>query len=115
MWSSRRALVKIEVADERVTLIPLPASYVPPGGQDHEVYLAFDPKSRTVLIPNNVDMGGSPLAGLGLYRVDAGTWEWLPVPAAVVGSVWGFDEASGTLIGIGKRMQPSAYFLYKNR
>jgi len=26
--------------------------------------------------------------------------------------VWGFDEATGALLGIGKRAQPSAYFLY---
>ena len=49
----------------------------------------------------------------GLVAVDSGQWEWETVPPVVSGSVWGFDENAGALIGIGKRVQPSAYFLYK--
>lgn len=115
VWSSPRALVKITLSDGHVTSIPLPAAYVTPYDQSEEVYLAFDPQSRTILIPNSEGMGNVSLAGLGIYHVDTGAWEWEPVPASVMGSVWGFDEASGTLIGIGKRVQPSAYFLYKYR
>jgi len=64
-------------------------------------------------VPNNVDMGISPLNGLGIYKADARTWEWQAVPQAVVGSVWGFDENTGALIGIGKRAAPSSYYLFK--
>jgi hypothetical protein len=35
------------------------------------------------------------------------------VPKTVAGSVWGFDEATGAMIGVGKRSEPFAYFLYK--
>ena len=81
---------------------------------DFEQYLAFDPINRLVLYPNAPDMGAtSPLSGLGIYHVDTGAWEWQSVPASVTGSVWGFDESVGTLIGIGKRVGPSAYYLYK--
>jgi hypothetical protein len=110
--SQSRALVRIALSTAAVTMLPLPSQYIAPPG-DHEVYLAFDPVRREVLVPNNVDMGVSPLNGLGIYKADAGTWTWEAVPATVTGSVWGFDEATGALIGIGKRVQPSAYFLYK--
>ena len=73
----------------------------------------FDPGNRVLLVPNNVDMGAAPLNGLGIYHVDTGQWEWEAVPTAVTGSVWGFDEEVGAMIGIGKRVQPFAYFLYK--
>jgi hypothetical protein len=102
----------VKLADGSVTTSPLPTSYVAPPG-DHEVYLAFDPINRVLFVPNNPDMGQSPLIGLGIYHVDSGQWEWEAVPPAVFGSVWGFDENTGALIGIGKRVQPSAYFLYK--
>jgi hypothetical protein len=115
VWSSPRALIRITLADGRVTSIPLPASYILPYAGDHEVYLAFDPQSRTILIPNSEGMGQTSLAGLGLYHVDTNQWEWESVPAAVMGSVWGFDEATGALLGIGKRSPPYAYFLYKYR
>ena len=98
-------------------MLPLPAQYVAPLG-DAEVYLAFDPGSRVILVPNGLDMGKTTLNGLGIYHADTGTWEWESVPAAVTGSVWGFDENVGALIGIGKRVTPpasSAYFLYKYR
>jgi hypothetical protein len=108
-------LIKIKLSTGGVTSIPLPPQYAPPAGGDHEVYLAFDPGNRVVLVPNNADMGASPLKGLGIYHVDTGRWEWEAVPAAVTGSVWGFDEGVGALIGIGKRVQPFAYFLYKYR
>jgi hypothetical protein len=110
--SQRRLLIQVKLADGSVTTSPLPASYAAPPG-DHEVYLAFDPINRVLFVPNNPDMGQSPLIGLGIYHVDSGQWEWEAVPPAVFGSVWGFDENTGALIGIGKRVQPSAYFLYK--
>jgi hypothetical protein len=110
--SQARRLVRVSLVDGTVTSSALPAQYVAPP-TDHEVYLAFDPTNRVVLVPNNVDMGLSPLNGLGIYKADSASWEWQTVPAAVVGSVWGFDENTGALIGIGKRVSPSAYFLYK--
>ncbi len=51
--------------------------------------------------------------GLGIYLVDAGQWEWETVRRTVMGSVWGFDETTGAMIGIGKRSEPYAYFLSK--
>jgi hypothetical protein len=98
-----------------VTAIPLPAAYVVPGDSSQEVYLAFDSVNRVVVVPNNTGMGQSPIVGLGLYAVDAGTWTWETVPTAVWGSVWGYDEQVGALVGIGKRQSPTAYFLYKVR
>jgi hypothetical protein len=111
--SSSPTLVRVSLVDGSVTTIPLPVQYKQPVAGDHEVYLAFDPVNRVVFMPNNFDMGNSPLTGLGIYHVDTGQWEWEAVPAAAFGSVWGFDENSGALIGIGKRVSPSAYFLYK--
>jgi hypothetical protein len=35
------------------------------------------------------------------------------VPEAVWGSVWGFDENIGAMIGIGKRVWGTSYFIYK--
>ena len=113
VWSPVRALIKVSLVNGAVKTLPLPAQYVLPAGSDHEVYLAFDPGHRVILIPNNFDMGTAPLNGLGIYHVDTGAWDWQAVPPAVFGSVWGFDEAVGALIGIGKRVFPSAYFLYK--
>ena len=107
------ALVGVRLTDSAIQVIPLPSQYALPAGADHEVYTVFDPINRVVLVPNNTNMGQAPLAGLGIYHVDTGQWEWEAVPAAVVGSVWGFDEATGAMIGIGKRSQPYAYFLYK--
>jgi hypothetical protein len=77
------------------------------------MYLVFDSINRVVMIPNNLDMGGEPIAGLGIYHVDSGQWEWESVPPAVIGSAWGFDENLGVFVGIGKRSQPYAYFLWK--
>ena len=107
------ALMGVRLTDGAVRVIPLPLQYTPPGGTDQEVYTVFDPINRIVLVPNNTLMGQAPLRGLGIYHVDTGQWEWEPVPASVMGSVWGFDEATGAMIGIGKRSQPYAYFLYK--
>ncbi len=112
-WSSPKALVKVSLKNGSASSIPLPPQYAQPAGQDHEVYLAFDPGNRVVLVPNNFDMGTSPIKGLGIYHVDTGQWEWEAVPPTVFGSVWGFDEATGAIIGIGKRAQPFAYFLYR--
>jgi hypothetical protein len=108
------ALIKVDLATAMLTQIPLPAGYVSPP-PDHEVYLAFDPQNRVVILPNNVDMGGLPLNGLGLYWVDTDVWEWESVPAEVMGGVWGFDEHAGALVGVGKHVPPYAYFLYKVR
>jgi hypothetical protein len=107
------ALIKVSLIDGTVTPILLPSSYVPPGDGSQEVYLAFDPINRLVMIPNNTGMGQSPILGLGLYHADTGIWEWQPVPSWVWGSVWGFDEATGQLIGIGKRTIPTAYYTYR--
>ena len=65
------------------------------------------------MIPNNYDMGSSPLQGLGFYHVDTGLFEWEAVPAPDYGSAWRFDESVGALIGIGKRASPYSTFLYK--
>ena len=89
--------------------IPLPWLYAP---FDGEVYLVFDPIKRVVLIPNNTSMGES-VQGLGIYHVDSAVWEWEPVPANVVGSLWSFDEGLGVLVGMGKRVSPYAYYLYQ--
>jgi hypothetical protein len=110
--SQGRNVIKVGLKAASLTQIPLPSQYVAPPG-DHEVYLAFDPGNRVLMVPNNVDMGLSALNGLGIYHVDTGRWEWEASPAAVIGGVWGFDEATGAMIGIGKRSQPFAYFLYK--
>jgi hypothetical protein len=110
--SQGRNVIKVNLKDASLTQIRLPSQYVAPP-PDHEVYLAFDPVNRVLIIPNNVDMGQSTLNGLGVLHVDSAVWEWEAVPSAVMGSVWGFDEDAGALIGIGKRAQPSAYFLYK--
>ena len=90
--------------------ILLPWPYVP---YDGEVYLAFDPIRRLVLVPNNTSMGG-PIKGLGIYHVDTGVWEWERVPASVGGSLWGFDESVGALVGVGTRSAPYAYYLYQH-
>jgi hypothetical protein len=108
-------LVKVDLRKGGVTRIPIPSQYKRMEGLATDVYLAFDPGSRQVLIPNNYDMGGSPLQGLGFYQVDTGQWAWEAVPAEVWGSAWGFDESVGALIGIGKRSPPYATFLYKPR
>src|SRR3990167_8913143 len=110
--SQGRKVIKVSLATAAVTQIPLPSQYVAPPG-DHDVYLAFDPGTRVLFVPNNVDMGQSALNGLGILHVDTGVWEWEAVPPTVTGSVWGFDEHAGALLGIGKRATPSAYFLYK--
>ena len=109
--SPGRKVIKVRLKNASVTQIPLPPQYVAPP-EDHEIYLVFDPGNRVLMVPNNRDMGESTLNGLGIYHVDTGRWEWEAVPAAVVGSVWGFDGATGAMIGIGKRSQPFAYFLY---
>jgi hypothetical protein len=106
------ALIKVSLVNEAVTVFPLPAQYqLPEAGA--EVYLVFDNINRVVLIPNNFGMGQTPLFGLGIYHVDTGAWEWEAVPNTIVASVWGFDEATGAMIGVGKRYEPFAYFLYK--
>jgi hypothetical protein len=107
------ALMRVGLTNGAVRVIPLPPQYTPPGATDHEVYTVFDSINRVILVPNNTSMGETPLRGLGLYHVETGQWEWESVPAAVMGSVWGFDEATGAMIGIGKRSPPYAYFLYK--
>lgn len=108
-----RALIKVSLTDGSTTVIPLPAQYAPPADQSQEVYLAFDPINRLVLVPNNIGMGQSPIQGLGIYHADTGQWEWEAVPEAVWGSVWGFDENIGAMIGIGKRAWGTSYFIYK--
>jgi hypothetical protein len=107
------ALIKVSLTNGAVTAIPLPPQYRLPDTGGTEVYLVFDSINRVVLVPNNFGMGQTPLFGLGIYQVDAGSWEWEPVPNTVVASVWGFDEATGAMIGVGKRYAPYAYFLYK--
>jgi hypothetical protein len=111
-WSAR-ALIKISLTDGTTTAIPLPAPYVLPFDSSNEVYLVFDPVNRMILVPNNRGMGAQPLEGLGVYAVDAGIWTWEAVPTAVWGSVWGFDENTGALLGIGKRQSPTSYYLWK--
>jgi hypothetical protein len=106
-------LIRVSLDGGSVKAIPLPVSYRAPGDSSQEVYLAFDPGNRAVLVPNNTGMGQSPILGLGIYHVDTGQWEWEAVPATVVGAVWGFDEATGAMVGIGKRSEPFAYFLYR--
>ena len=113
VWSTRRALIKVELATGAITPYPLPIQYTPPSAADHEIYLVFDTKHRKVLVPNTQGMGDSPVLGLGIFDVETHVWEWEAVPSAVWGSVWGFDEATGAIIGIGKRSPPHAYFLYK--
>jgi len=112
-WPARGpALIRVSLVDVSVSVILLPSQYVP-APSDSDVYLAFDPVNRVVLVPNNIGMGQSPIQGLGIYRVDTGQWEWEAVPQAVWGSVWGFDENIGAMIGIGKRTSPTAYYMYK--
>ena len=106
-------LAKTSLIDGSTTRIALPPQWVPVEGLGNDIYLAFDPSNRLVLIPNSFGMGGTPLSGLGIYRVDTAVWEWDSVPSAVLGSVWGFDEHLGALVGIGKRVQPYAYYFWK--
>jgi hypothetical protein len=113
IWSPTRAVIRFNLTSGATTVIPLPSQYVRAWDGSAEVYLAFDPNNRVLFVPNNVDMGLSSLAGLGIYHVDTGVWEWEATPPAVFGSVWGFDESAGALVGIGKRVYPTAYFLYK--
>ncbi|MDO8475204.1 MAG: hypothetical protein Q7W02_03230 [Candidatus Rokubacteria bacterium] len=107
------ALIRVSLTDGAVTTLPLPSQYRLPEAGGTEDYLVFDTMHRVLLIPNNFGMGQTPLQGLGVYHVDTGRWEWEAVPRVVVGSVWGFDEASGAMVGIGKRYEPFAYFFYK--
>jgi hypothetical protein len=107
------SLVKVSLTDGSVTTVPLPAQYRQPASGDQEVYLAFDPVNRVIFVPNNYDMGVSPLTGLAMFHVDTLQWEWEAVPPTAFGSVWGFDQDAGALIGIGKRVWPSSYYLYK--
>ncbi len=108
---SRPQLLKVFLdrpGDFHQESIPLPWLYTP---YDGEVYLVFDSINRIVFVPNNTSMGES-LQGLGIYHVDTGVWEWEPVPANVVGSLWSFDESLGVVVGMGKRVPPYAYYLY---
>jgi hypothetical protein len=107
------ALIKVDLNTGATTAILLPATYTQPADQSQEVYLVFDPVNRLVFVPNNTGMGTGPLAGLGIYHVDTGQWEWEAVPAAAYGSVWGFDENLGAMIGIGQRIWGTHYYLYK--
>lgn len=95
--------------DNQQESIPLPWPYVP---YDGEVYLVFDSVKRVVLVPNNTSMGGL-IVGLGIYHVDTRVWEWEAVPPNVGGSLWGFDENLGALVGLGKRQATYAYYLYQ--
>lgn len=109
-----RALVKVQLSNNAVTMIPLPAQYVAPNG-DQDVYLVFDPVRRELFVPSTTNHGLTPPVGIGLYKVDTGVWTWEAVPTMVSGSVWGFDEATNSVIGIGKRTPGgtvSAYYLY---
>jgi hypothetical protein len=106
------SLIRVSLKDGSVTAVPLPPQYRLPDGGGTEDYLVFDTVHRVLLIPNNFGMGQTPIQGLGIYHIDTGKWEWEAVPPAVAGSVWGFDEATGAMIGIGKRYAPFAYFLY---
>jgi hypothetical protein len=107
------ALIKVDLNTGATTAILLPASYTQPTDESQEVYLVFDPVNRLVFVPNNTGMGTGPLAGLGIYHVDTGQWEWEAAPAAAYGSVWGFDENLGAMIGIGQRIWGTHYYLYK--
>ena len=114
MWpATLPALVRVSLVDGSVTSFPLPSQYTPPADGAQDVYLAFDPVNRLVLVPNNIGMGQSPILGLGLFNVDLVSWTWEPVPSDVWGSVWGFDENIGAMIGIGKRAEGTSYFIYK--
>jgi hypothetical protein len=107
-------LAKTRLVDGRTVRIPLPPEWRPVEGYGNDMYLAFDTINRLVLIPNQFGMGTSGLFGLGIYHVDTGAWEWdTKVPPAVQGSVWGFDENLGALVGFGKRTQPYGYFIWK--
>lgn len=112
-WHKPPSLIRVSLKDGSVTVVPLPPQYHLPDGGGTEDYLVFDTIHRVLLIPNNLGMGQTPIQGLGIYHVDTGQWEWEAVPPVVVGSVWGFDEATGAMVGIGKRYPPFAYFLYK--
>jgi hypothetical protein len=104
-------LVKVLLDDPsgKQEFIKLPWPFRPFGG---DAYLAFDPGNRVVFVPNNVNFGGS-LVGLGIYHVDTGVWEWEDTPPEVAASLYGFDEHTGVLVGMGKRSQPFATYLYK--
>jgi hypothetical protein len=112
-WHKPPSLIRVSLKDGSVSTIPLPLQYRPPDGESTEVYLVFDTFNRVLLIPNNFGMGQTSIQGLGIYHVDTSQREWEAVPQAVVGSVWGFDEATGAMVGTGKRYEPFAYFLYK--
>lgn len=107
-------LAKTSLVDGSTTRLPVPALWVNTEGSGNDIYLVFDPINRLVLIPNSFSMGATPLSGLGIFHVDSSTWEWeTAVPPAVMGSVWGFDENLGVLVGVGKRIRPYAYYIWK--
>jgi hypothetical protein len=105
-------LVKVFLDDPtgKSETIPLPWPYQPYGA---DVYLVFDTINRVVFVPNNVGMGGLPLAGLGIYHVDTKMWEWEDTPAAVQSSLFGFDENLGVMVATSNRSVPYATYLYK--
>jgi hypothetical protein len=106
-------LTKMDIRTGAITRARLPSQFKGQEGLADDIYLAFDTINRLVFVPNNYDMGGAALQGLGIYHVDTGQWEWENVPSTVVGSAWGFDESVGALIGVGKRNPPYGTFLYK--
>jgi hypothetical protein len=109
----RAYLAKMNIRTGALTRILVPSQWKGQEGLADDIYLAFDTINRLVFVPNNYDMGGSPLRGLGIYHVDTGQWDWEDVPSAVIGSAWGFDESIGALVGVGKRSPPYGTFLYK--
>jgi hypothetical protein len=109
----RAYLAKMAIRTGALKRVVLPAQWKGQEGLADDIYLAFDTINRVIFVPNNYDMGSSALQGLGIYHVDTGQWEWEGVPAAVVGSAWGFDESVGALVGVGKRSPPYGTFLYK--
>jgi hypothetical protein len=112
-WRKPPSLIRVSLKNGSVTAIPLPQQYRLPDTGGTEDYLVFDNINRVVLLPNNFGMGQTPIQGLGVFHVDSGKWEWEAVPPVVVASVWGFDELVGAMVGIGKRYEPFAYFIYK--
>ncbi len=106
-------LVKVHLDDTDasgnavVEKIPLPA-FVEPVDSSAEYYLAFDPRTRILVVPNNLAMGGSYPTVL-LYHVDTGQQEYITPPAAVSGQLWSYDEHLEAIVIIGKRTGTPGY------
>lgn len=85
------------------------------GNTDIETWMAFDPISRKILLPsyNAISYSGQVLR-MGIFDVDAGTWEIeTPNLSGMNMNTIGFDAAAGVMIGFGRSSGASNQFYYR--